>query len=183
MRPAAALYCKHLEDLGKLPAPLKRHLGARYARAEQSGRLDLYSVRLLVLSVGNDGDATTYLRFLAKYMARGPWPLCKRLARLVAEGSLRRARKGCGHVKAAYAITESDAWTQTRQGEHTGDRKRAGAKATRASQVPHTHLVSSGRQSDWVLRMWMVLRLHQLLKKRDALPVGRTSAQRYSRLG
>ena len=110
VRPAADLYRKHLEDLGKEPEPLKARLNARNEVVRLGARLDLHLLRLLGLSVGDDGIATADERFLAKHLGRARPQVRKRITRLVREGSLRLHRKGSSHTAAAYVIVNFEAY-------------------------------------------------------------------------
>ena len=110
VRPAADLYRKHLEDLGKEPEPLKARLNARNEVVRLGARLDLHLLRLLGLSVGDDGIATADERFLAKHLGRARPQVRKRITRMVREGSLRLHRKGSSHTAAAYVIVNFEAY-------------------------------------------------------------------------
>ena len=116
VRPAHALYRQHADVLDKLPEPLAARLAARNASTRQGARLDAYLLRLLALSVGDDGVATADQRWLAGHAGRTRAQVRKRLARLTAEGSLRLVRHGASHTSAAYEIADFAASLRTRQG-------------------------------------------------------------------
>ena len=136
VRPAHALYRQHADVLGKLPEPLAARLAARNASTRQGARLDAYLLRLLALSVGDDGVATADQRWLATHAGRARAQIVKRLARLTAEGSLRLVRHGASHTSAAYEIADFAAYLRTRQGgSPKGSPKTPANRSARESSV------------------------------------------------
>ena len=133
VRPAHALYRQHADVLGKLPEPLAARLAARNASIRQGARLDLYLLRLLALSVGDDGIATADYRWLAQHSGRSVYIVRKRLARLTAEASLRRVRRGRSHTPTAYQIADFAAYLRTRQGGAQRGAQRGPPTEARAS--------------------------------------------------